>query len=100
MKKLYIIISSWGEHSDHHTKNECVCSSLFFAENKKTEIENKYREKILFPFKWCTEEDFRTLLQKDETTMEDEEVFYKWEDDKRLTEDFNECYIQEIDYYE
>jgi len=99
MKKLYIVISSWDNYSDHYKVNECVCDSLFIAENKKTELENKYREEIPFPFNWVNEEDFWILLQEDRTTTEDKEIFYQWEDYKNKLETFNCCFISEIDYY-
>jgi len=100
MKKLYIVISSWDEHSDHYKVNECVCSSLFFAENKKTELENKYREEIPFPFDWCSNKEFHTLLGEGKFTFEDLKIYDEWLDQKEKQEVFNCCFINEIDYYE
>ena len=98
MKKLYIVISSWDNYDDHYKVNECVCSSLFFAENKKTELENKYREEIPFPFDWIEKEDFERLWES--MTTEDINVFMQWEDAENLRKVFNNCYINEVDYYE
>lgn len=98
MKKVYIIISSWDNYDDHYKVNELVCSSLFFAENRKTELENKYREEVPFPFDWCTQEDFERIWES--MTAEDKNVFMQWEEDKLKKETFNCCFINEIDYYE
>lgn len=100
MKKLYIIISSWDDYSDHYRVNECVCSSLFFAENKKTEIENRYKEEIPFPFDWCTKEGFEDLLVEHKSVPENDFEYYEWLDARDKQEIFNGCLIQEIDYYE
>ena len=99
MKKLYVIISSWDEYDDHYRINELVCSSLFFAENKKTELENKYREEVPFPFDWCTEESFLELINH-QILDEDINVFMQWEDAENKRKLFNFCFINEIDYYE
>lgn len=100
MKKLYIIVSSWDDYDDHYKVNECVCSNLFFAENKKTEIENKYREELPFPFDWCTEEEFTDLLVEHKSAPENDFEYYEWLDAKEKQELFNGCFINEIDYYE
>lgn len=100
MKKLYIIISSWDEYDDHYKVNECVCSSLFFAENKKTELENKYREETPFPFYWCTKEEFNSLWDEGKVVNEDVQTYMAWDDERLKKETFNCCYINEIDYYE
>lgn len=99
MKKLYIVISSWDEHTDHYKVNEICCSSLFFAENKKTELENKYREEIPFPFDWCTEESFLELTNH-QILDEDMNIFNQWVDYRNKIVAFNCCFINEIDYYE
>lgn len=100
MKKLYIIISSWDEYDDHYKVNELVCSSLSFAENKKTELESKYREEIPFPFDWCTYEVFGKLQITGKTSPEDDNVFNQWYDLSVTQQTFNCCFINEIDYYE
>jgi len=100
MKKLYIIASSWDEYDDHYKVNECVCYSWFLAENKKTEIENKYRKELPFPFSWCTEEEFTDLLVEHKTAPENDFEYFKWLDAKDKQETFNGCFINEIDYYE
>ena len=99
MKKLYIIISSWDEYSDHYRVNECVCDSKLFAENKKIELENKYKQKLPFPFDWCTFEEFENLLNESKNTHGDFDIFIKWESDNLKIDTFNECFINEIDYY-
>jgi len=100
MKKLYIIISSWDSHSDHYKVNELCCSNLSLAETKKTELENKYREEVPFPFDWCTEEEFYELNSSGKTSPEDDNIFNQWWDYKEKQEIFNCCFINEIDYYE
>ena len=100
MKKLYIVISSWDNYDDHYKVNECVCSSLFFAENKKAELENKYREVTPFPFDYCTYKEFLDLWDEQKVTDQDVNVFIQWEDDKNKKETFNCCFINEIDYYD
>ena len=100
MKKLYIIISSWDEYDDHYKVNELVCSSLFFAETKKAELENKYKEEIPFPFDWCTYQEFERLQLQGKTAPEDDNVFNQWYDLSVTQELFNCCFIKEIDYYE
>ena len=99
MKKLYIVISSWDTWEDHYKVNECVCSSLFFAENKKTELENKYREEVPFPFDWCTYQEFESLQLTGKTSPEDDNVFNQWYDLSVEMQMFNCCFINEIDYY-
>lgn len=99
MKKVYIVISSWDEYSDHYKVNELVCSSLFFAENKKTELENSYSQILPFPFDWCTEDEFEDLLNEDKALDKDIQTFIDWEQDKLKKETFNCCFINEIDYY-
>lgn len=100
MKKLYIVVSSWGKREDHYKINEFCCSNLSLAETKKTELENKYREEIPFPFKWCTEEEFCELQQQGKTAPEDDNIFNAWWDWRDKVETFNCCFINEIDYYE
>jgi len=100
MRKLYIVISSWDNYDDHYKINECVCSSLFFAENKKTELENKYREEIPFPFDWCSYKEFNDLFEERRVTDQDANIFMQWEDAENKRETFNCCFINEIDYYE
>jgi hypothetical protein len=98
MKKLYIVISSWDSYSDHYKVNELVCSNLFFAEIKKTELENKYREEVPFPFDWCTEESFLELINH-KILDEDMNIFNQWVDCRNKLETFNCCFINEINYY-
>lgn len=100
MKKLYIVISSCDKWEDHYKVNECVCSSLFFAENKKTELENKYREEIPFPFDYCTEKEFDDLFRQDKVINGEAVIYLDWLDQKENQEVFNCCFINEIDYYE
>lgn len=100
MKKLYIISSSWDSHSDHYKVNELVCSSLFFAENKKIELENKYRGQVPFLFDWCTKDEFEDLLNENKALDEDIQNFIDWEQGKSIKETFNCCFINEIDFYE
>ena len=76
MKKVYVILSSHGSYGDHHKKVECVCANPIFAEGKKVEIENKYREEIPFPFDWCTEQEFLKLLYEHKVVPEDEILPY------------------------
>ena len=102
MKKLYIIISSWGQYGDTYKKNECVCNSLYFAEKKKIELENKYRELLPFPFDWITEEEFNELADEGQLNLieEDENIYNKWYDWNMKVKDFNECFIKEVDYFD
>lgn len=98
MKKVYVVLSSHGSYDDHHKKVECVCTNPIFAEGKKVEIENRYREETPFPFDWCTEQDF---LDLETVTDEDSAIYNKWwwfENNQR--EEFNCCLIQEVDFYE
>lgn len=99
MKKVYIVISSWGNHSDHYKLNELCCSSLFLAENKRIELETKYREKIPFPFDHCTYDEFIELWDEKRVTPEEIEIFTEWEDNENDKEEFKCCYIDEIDLY-
>ena len=97
MKKVYVVLSSHGSFDDHYKKVECVCANYIFAESKKIEIENKYREIIPFPFSWCTEEEFFALeFVKDE----DQDAYNDWWMADCRRQEFNSCYIEEIDYYE
>lgn len=98
MKKLYIVISSWDSYSDHYKVNELCCSNLSLAETKKTELENKYRNLIPFPFDWCTKEDFERIWESMNTN--DINIFMQWEDDENKRKLFNGCLIQKIEYYE
>ena len=100
MRKLYIVISSWDEYDDHYKITECVCSSLFFAENKKTELENKYKEEIPFPFEYCTKQEFEQLHREGKTVIEDDKTYYEWWYKNNQREEFNCCLIQEVDFYE
>lgn len=97
MKKVYVVLSSHGSFDDHYKKVECVCANYIFAESKKIEIENKYRERIPFPFTWCTEEEALDLgFAKDE----DLAVYNDWWFADNRRREFNSCYIEEIEYYE
>lgn len=61
MKKCYVVYSSFDEYGcyDSHLVTECVCSNPFLAENIKLETEKRYKsELVLFPFNYCTEEEF------------------------------------------
>ena len=102
MKKVYVVISSWDSYDDHYKVNECVCSYPLFAESKKTEIENMYREKAQFPFNWITEEEFNELADDGQLNLtdEDENIYNQWYDWNFKIEDFNGCLIEEIDYYD
>ncbi len=102
MKKVYIVKSSWDNYDDHYKVNECVCSSPLFAESKKTEIENMYREKVQFPFNWITEKEFNELADDGQLnlTEEDENIYNQWYDWNYKIENFNCCFIEEIDYYD
>ena len=100
MKKVYVVLSSHGSYDDHHKKVECVCTNPIFAEGKKVEIENKYREEIPFPFDWCTEEEFLKLLYEHKVVPEDEIAYDNWWFENNQREEFNCCLIQEVDFYE
>lgn len=97
MKKVYVVLSSHGSYDDHHKKVECVCTNPIFAEDKKVEIENKYREETPFPFDWCTEEEF---LNFDAITGKDSDTYHRWLYEDIQREEFNCCLIQEVDFYE
>lgn len=100
MKKVYVVLSSHGSYDDHHKKVECVCTNPIFAEGKKAEIENKYREETPFPFNWCTEEEFFKLLCEHKVVPEDEITYDNWWFENNQREEFNCCLIQEVDFYE
>lgn len=97
MKKVYVVLSSHGSYDDHHKKVECVCTNPIFAESKKVEIENKYREEIPFPFDWCTEQEF---LDLEIVTDEDSNIYNEWWFENIQREEFNCCLVQEVDFYE
>jgi hypothetical protein len=100
MKKLYIVISDWDNYSDHYKINECVCSSLSLAESKKEELESEYRKEVPFPFDYCTKSEFFDLWDEGKVTEQDIDIFEKWHRSKIKRENFNCCFINEIDYYE
>ena len=100
MKKVYVVLSSWGSYEDYRDNIESVFSNIFSAENKKTELENKYREEIPFPFDWCTEREFEQLQHEGKTAPEDDKTYYYWWDKNNQREEFNCCLIQEVDFYE
>ena len=97
MKKVYVVLSSHGSYGDKYKKVEFCCSSLSLAEKMKTELEDKYREVIPFPFNWCTEEEFTDL---EFVAVEDLDVYNDWWFAEDRRKDFNSCYIEEIEYYE
>jgi hypothetical protein len=97
MKKVYVVLSSHGSYDDHYKKVECVCANPIFAEGKKVEIENKYREETPFPFDWCTEQEF---LDLDIVADEHLNVYDQWWVANNQREEFNCCLIQEVDFYE
>ena len=97
MKKVYVVLSSHGFFDEHHKVVECVCTNPIFAEGKKVEIENKYREEVPFPFDWCTEEEFENF---DIVTDENSKIYHKWWWKNNQREEFNCCLIQEVDFYE
>ena len=96
MKKIYIVKSYFGHHSDNRCKIECACSNLFLAEKQKKEIEDYYKEEKPFPFDWCTEEQFLKIPMQ-RITDKDWKEYEAWND--WIYQEFICCHIEEIDYY-
>ena len=99
MKKVYIILSSWGKH-DSYKKPECVVTNFYSAEYKKAELENKYKIEIPFPFNWCTEKEFEDIQNRGKSTSHDDDIFNDWWDKEYRRKEFNCCIIEEVDFYE
>jgi hypothetical protein len=100
MKKLYIVISSWDNYDDHYKVNELCCSSISFAEKMKTALETQYRRELDFPFDWCTKDEFFKLCEEGKAVEKDIEYFIQWEDERNRLQTFNNCFINEIDFYD
>jgi len=91
--ELYLVKSSSGSYEDYNVFNEkVVYATLEAAEKISDEIIAYHNRDLSFPFDWCTEEQFRAIMESNETDAKDLDRYTEWQGDLYESDDFNTCW--------
>jgi len=93
--ELYLVKSSSGSYEDYNVCNEkVVYATLEAAEKRRDEIIAYHNRDLPFPFDWCTEEQFRAIMESNEADAKDLDRYTEWQGDLYEADDFNACWIE------
>jgi hypothetical protein len=97
--ELYSVISSRGSYDDYHEYHEPIIYATKEAADKKVQEIYDAHKVEPFPFDWCTEEEFRELMDSDDPeTPSDEDIqtYDRWDMDYHNRE-FNDAWVSPVE---
>ena len=90
MKKIYLVITSYGSYDDYHTSNERAFHNPIDAEAYKSKIEGEMKRLQDIPNPADDIEDWDLITAEQEKKVDD------WEAETYIARDFNSCWVEEL----